>query len=39
MKTFKRALISAITTILEAAAFGVCVVGAVSWFKLAMHDG
>lgn len=24
---------------LDAAAFGVCVIGAVFWFKLAMQDG
>ena len=39
MKTFKWALIRAITTTLKAAAFGICTVGAVIWFKLAMQDG
>ena len=38
MKNFKWSLIRAITTTLKAAAFGICVVGAVSWFKMAMGD-
>ena len=39
MKVFKWCLIRAITTTLEAAAFGICAVGAVIWFRLAMQDG
>lgn len=39
MKVFKWSLIRAIATTLKVAAFGICTVGAVIWFKLAMLDG